>query len=289
MKKTYIKKNMIKIGFLLIVCLFLFNSGCGLDVYTYIEGPDQRYNYPTEESSYENKYFHFATKEVKESDLGSSEYKGVSIYYRIYNCLSTMNSEVSTITNYIYSEDNKAKAVDRLLDTNELNQGYKPLLFRGNSDSILFNENETIKIKIRLSDYQYYESKGNDNDLLDYQAGIFFCKVNDDKDDDDKDNDDKVNDDNGNDYEYKGRPVRYSDDLTFNFGRYRIEDKSKIPQKDDLDVKFTDENQLDEDDIDKWYVAMFAVAVAMDESYTNNYSVPLYLGCIMIDQNEENN
>ena len=83
------------------------------------------------------------------------------------------------------------------------------------------------------------------------------------------------------------RPIRYVDNLTFNFGRYSKETNSRIPDAEDLDVCYSETTS--EEDENRWYVPMFAIGVAMDSSYTYNYSVPLYLGFVIINDNETDN
>ena len=190
-------------------------------------------------------------------------FKGTAVYYRIYNSLSKMNTDVGAITNYIYSEDNKAKAADKLLSTDDKNKGFKPLIYEDYNESILVQGNEEHNLRIRLSDYLYNEDDTNSFD--DYMACIVF----------------------DNDKNTLKRPVRYTDNLTFNFGRYGTETKSRIPSEDDLDVCYTETTS--EDDENRWYVPMFAIGVAMDASYTYNYSVPLYLGFVIIRDDEVDN
>ncbi len=264
MKKTHKNKKLHLRARFLYVCLLLFNTfffcTCGLDKYDYIENPEYLIHRPYESSSFEDKYFEFKTK-----SSSNTMFKGTAVYYRIYNSLSKMNTDVGAITNYIYSEDNKAKAAEKLLTTNEKNQGFKPLLYRGYSESILVEDNGEHSIRIRLSDYQYYED--DEASETTYMACLVFDK--------------------GTANERTERPIRNVDNLTFNFGRYSKETNSRIPDADDLDVCYSETTS--EDDENRWYVPLFAVGVAMDASYTYNYSVPLYLGFVIINDNEMDN
>lgn len=282
MKKTHKKIKMRFSEKLFFMCLLLFNTfflcTCGLDKYEYIESPDYLIHRPYETSTFENKYFEFKTK-----PSSSAAFKGTAVYYRIYNSLSKMNTDVGTITNYIYSEDNKAKAAEKLLSTNEKNQGFKPLLYWDPASNQYYNEpilvnadhysgKESYNIKIRLSDYQYDETedpmvKPYSNMLQNYayMAYIIF-----------DDNADAIK-----------RPIRYVENLTFNFGRYSKETNSRKPDAEDLDVCYSETTS--EDDENRWYVPLFAVGVAMDDSYTYNYSVPLYMGFVIINDDEMNN
>lgn len=264
MKKTHGNKKMHFNASLFCVCLLFLTPllcTCGLDKYEYIEAPDSLLHRPYENSPFNEMYFEFKTKATS-----NSNFRGTAVYYRIYNSLSKMNTDVSNITTYIYSEDNKAKAAEKLLETNEKNQGFKPLLYKDFNEAILIDDKnydakDSHNIKIRLSDYQYYEG---DEDSA-FMAQIVF---------------------DGKEASLK-RPVRYTDNLTFNFGRYSIETKSHKPQEEDLDVCYSETTS--EDDENKWYVPMFAVGVTMDASYTYNYSVPLYLGYAIIRDDDYDN
>lgn len=275
MKKTHNNKKLHLRARFYLVCLLLFNTlflcTCGLDKYEYIEGPEYLIHRPYEDSSYENKYFEFKTKASN-----NSKFKGTAVYYRIYNSLSKMNTDVGNITTYIYSEDNKAKAADLLFATNEKNQGFKPLLYwdpvtkEEYTESILVNikkylPNEAHNIRIRLSDYQYKEGDELSVDANAYMAYIIF------------DNAEKQ----------LKRPIRYVDNLTFNFGRFSTETNSRIPAAEDLDVCYSETTS--EDDENRWYVPMFAIGIATAEDYSPFYSVPLYLGYVIIRDDEIDN
>ena len=275
MKKTHDNKKMHLSARIFIVCLLLFNSfflcTCGLEIYDYIEGPDYLIHRPYEESSYENKYFEFKTKVSDNQKL-----KGTAVYYRIYNSLSKMNTDVGNITTYIYSDDNKAKAADLLFATNEKNQGFKPLLYWDPKEELDYTESILVDkqtygttsshdIKIRLSDYQYKEGDELSIEQYAYMAYIIF----------DEDNDN-----------FK-RPRRYVDNLTFNFGRYSTETNSRIPDKEDLDVCYSETTS--EEDENRWYVPLFAIGIAINADYSPFYSVPLYLGYVIIRDDEIDN
>ena len=83
-------------------------------------------------------------------------------------------------------------------------------------------------------------------------------------------------------------PVRYEDDLSFNFGRDASNDKIPVPYNSstgegDLDVT----GPVPSDGI--WYVAMFAVGVGRDVTYTMQYSNILFLGSVAISSNTPDN
>ena len=270
MKKTHGNKKMhFNVSLFCMCLLFLtpFLCTCGLDKYEYIEKPNQLLHRPYENSSFEDKYFEFQTVSSNNSMI-----IGTDVYYRIYNSLSKMNSDVGTVTNYIYSDDNQARAIEQLLSLK-----FSSLLYKNQDEIILDNETATHKVIIRLTDYQFEEDFEKkliiDKETITnnpYMAYIIFDYGN-------------------NNLKYE-RPVRnngVNNNLTFNFGRYSTEVKSKLPDKDDLDVCYSE--TISSDDENRWYVPMFAVTVAMDETYTFNRSVPLYLGYLIIRDDEYDN
>lgn len=266
MKKAYNKKiKEFEIFLFFIVCLFIFNNGCGLDVYTVVGSPNAEHipNYDT--TDYEQCYFSFTTNEDNNTSAEVNNFQGTSVYYKIYNCHSTMSSEVSNINSYIYSEDNKAKAADRLITSYD----FKTLKYKDSeenikSDILIKKVSETNNkfpnqtVKIRLTDYAEIEEYAS------------YIKITTDS-----------------NITLRGKPVRYQDGYTFNFGRSGTDTNSKIPDETDNDVKFTE--TTDEEDENKWYVPMYAVSVDMNNDYSYNYSVPVYLGCVTIDETKENN
>ena len=104
MKKAYtIKlKHLFKVV-LMCICLFLFNSGCGLDVYYVVNPPSYNIHTPYYDSEFSNCYFEFRTNE-NNNNTEVKKFLGTAIYYKIYKSKSKMDSEVGSITSLINSK-----------------------------------------------------------------------------------------------------------------------------------------------------------------------------------------
>lgn len=263
MKKAY--NNKMKDIFsviLLFVCLFVFNTACGLDIYIVVDEPRSVLHTPYYDSEYADRYFHFRTNENRNNIEVGDKFRGTEIYYKIYNSYSQMSNQVGSINSKINSDDYKADAADQLI----MNYKFVPLKAAGykSTPMITAKAKDSQEIRIRLTDYQ---------DLDAFAADI---KI-----------DDKTLVPNENETTKKTQPLRNFDDLNFNFGRHGADEKSRIPEEGDDDVVFS--STTSDDDAHKWYVPLYAVSVALMEDYTYNYSIPLYLGCVTIDDREENN
>lgn len=160
MKKT--QKSKLRYNFisLLILCLFLFNTGCGLEEYIIIEEPSGTNWTPTSTSTYEDKYFEFRTNE-RNSDF----FVGTNIYYKIFNSSSSL--DYSSIVSLANDEDKKSTAT-----TSMINKGYKLLRNdREASSSCLIPKNQdklSQTVKIRLTDYHKMD---------DWASGIYIDDV----------------------------------------------------------------------------------------------------------------
>ena len=258
MKKAYtIKlKHLFKVV-LMCICLFLFNSGCGLDVYYVVNPPSYNIHTPYYDSEFSNCYFEFRTNE-NNNNTEVKKFLGTAIYYKIYKSKSKMDSEVGSITSLINSTDNKANAAPRLTST----YNFKTLKAENLSGGVLIEHNDSSdqNVFIRLTDYI-----GSDGQVVPgYEAVV------------------KIGDTS------YGKPLRDEDNLNFNFASYRTDEKSAVPQEGDSDVQ-ENPTSTDSEDDNKWYVPLFAVGLSLNDDYTNTSSVPLYLGCVTIKDNEEDN
>ncbi len=259
MKKAYTRKlkHLFKVV-LLGICLFLFNSGCGLDVYYVVKSPDtiiHRTYYDTADPK--DRRFEFLTQENNDN-TEVKKFLGTAVYYKIYKSKSKMDSEVGSITSLIDSTDNKANAAPRLTST----YNFKPLRAEKLSGAVLIEHNDSSDqtVWIRLTDYI-----GSDGLVVPgYEAEVRI-----------------------NDISY-GKPIRDEDGLNFNFASYRKDEKSAVPKEGDSDVQ-ENPTSTDSDDDNRWYVPLFAVGLSLNDDYTNTSSVPLYLGCVTIKDNEEDN
>lgn len=252
--KTYTK---FKYLFLLIniVCLFLFNMGCGLDVFYVIEAPSVIVHEPSYDSTdYSERYFSFYTNESSSGTSGFN-FSGTDVYYRIYDSSSQMQSEVNVLVTLANDDTTSVNAASKMIDT----YSYCKLRIDEYYDEPLIPyTGSNRQIYIRLTDYQ---------DIEDYSARIL---------------------EGGEDGSYLNSsstltvPVRNTDRASFNFGRDGDNDQLPVQGDDDVDYISGPTDSL-------WYVAMFAVAVGYDYTYTNYFSNILYLGSVTIDASTEDN
>ena len=218
MKKAYtIKlKHLFKVV-LMCICLFLFNSGCGLDVYYVVNPPSYNIHTPYYDSEFSNCYFEFRTNE-NNNNTEVKKFLGTAIYYKIYKSKSKMDSEVGSITSLINSTDNKANAAPRLTST----FNFKTLKAENLSGGVLIEHNDSSdqNVFIRLTDYI-----GSDGQVVPgYEAVV------------------KIGDTS------YGKPLRDEDNLNFNFASYRTDEKSAVPQEGDSDVQENPPSTESEDD-----------------------------------------
>lgn len=256
MKKTC---KLIKVLILLlpVTCLFLFNSGCGLDTVYVLDSPHLIVHSPeAQNESQDTKYFEFYTNES--TNIEGFTFQGTEVYYKIYNSYSQMTSETSVLQTLSNDTDKSATAADKMINnTSSGGYGYKALKVAGNQTSPLIPDSgSNERVYIRLTDYQNVE---------DYSAKIL------------------VNGQYLNGSVSKTVPVRNTADRrTFNFGRNGSLDI--VPTSVDDDVKYSSGVSSS-----TWYVAMFAAGIGIDASYQNYYSNILYLGSVSIDASRYDN
>ncbi|MCR5189430.1 MAG: hypothetical protein K6C97_10880 [Treponema sp.] len=252
--KTYKK---FKYSFLLLclVCLFLFNMGCGLDVFYVIEAPTTIIHSPSYDSTdFSESYFAFYTNETNISSTSGLKFKGTEVYYRIFDSSSQMQSEVNTLVSLSNDDSTSSTAADTMIKS----YGFSKLRVKDNYEEPLIPYSGTNKnIYIRLTDYQDIEAYSA-RILEDGASGTYL-----------------------NSATSKTVPVRNAY-YTFNFGRDGSTDK--VPEKDDDDFDY-----ISGPTDSKYYVAMFAVAFGYDAAYTNYYSNILYLGSVTIDASTTDN
>ncbi len=231
------------------VCLLFFNTACGLDVFYVMESPVTNVHTPSYDSSdFAERYFSFFTNENVSTNSGFS-FKGTDIYYRIFDSSSQMQSEVNSLISLSNNESTSNTAATKMIETYKFNKlrisGYY-------EEPLIPYSGQNRQIYIRLTDYQSIE---------DYSARIL------------------EGGENGsyvNSSVTKTIPVRNVNRTSFNFGRSGSNDKAPAKGDDDVDYISGPTNNT-------WYVAMFAVAVGYDSTFTNYYSNILYLGSVTID------
>lgn len=265
MKKAHLKTKLLnRINLVFILCFLIFNStGCGLD--TYIVMPEPVISI-TKAPDYQNidkveNYFEFVTNEKDAGFPLDFKFLGTDVYYKIYSNANTMKTEINMLVSLASSSTTKAKSAEKLINpSSSSGYGYKSLKSTNYNNSPLVlasSTNENQRVYIRLTDYQNSEE---------YSAKIL------------------VNGAYIKNSALKTVPIRNSsDDLTFNFGRTGPKDKVPLATGED-DVKYTTETEAG-----MWYVAMFAVGVGRDTTYTTYYSNIEYLGSVTIDVNSEDN
>lgn len=249
MKKAYSNSRFKKNILGIIVCLFIFNfASCGLDSFYVIEAPKQGRANPMYSSVEEiEKYFEFYTYEAWFDPASEFKFAGTDVYYRIYNNSDTLVSETSRIQTLADSTTSSSSAATTLVDTYK----YTKLKLRGHKQSTLIPyTGSDRKVHIRLSDF-------DENDI----ARIEIDSV------------------------YQGEPLRNSsDELTFKFNKYKENtDRNRKPLEGDSDVKY---GRFSQTDPNEWYIAMFALAVGRDSTFTEIQSIPVYLGSICIQEDD---
>lgn len=231
---------------------------CGLETITYLDEPSGTINSPTAESGYDLRYFQFETAKKGEAQV---ENFGTAVYYKIYNNTTTILSNLSTIDS-LNNSTNETAAATKVIE--ELN--YKPLGTSAGTHNPLIENDNSIKVTIRLTNY--HEEIGNNNIA-------------------------KIEGIGGDTW----IPLRYGNRWTFDFGR---NDDDKMAQGLANDVKNVLPKEGDEDviygtftdDTKKiWYVDMYAVTTgsSTDGNFTQYYSKVLHLGYVAIDPNDKHN
>ncbi|NLC93974.1 MAG: hypothetical protein GX677_11110 [Treponema sp.] len=235
-----------------LICLFVLSS-CGLDTLLVLYVPTSKQNDPNVESLWDKKYFDFWTSDTTNQNTISSEYTflGTNIFYKIYNNTTTMNSEISTIST-ISNSTNYQNAIEKLTNVKSSGgYGYKQLKASGSSatpivPASLLKINQ--RVYIRLTDY---------NSSSEYSSRFTI-------------DDSSI-----------GQPRR-DNGKNFNFGRSVSDSNAQIPSSSDSDVEYSSTFTA----ANKWYVVLYAVSVARDSTYTNQYSNVINLGAVMIDSSE---
>ena len=260
--------------FLFSVCLFLFSS-CGLDVVYYLDTPYLTHNTPEYTTAFDNRYFEFTTNDRGNSGQEGFDYLGTAVYYKIYNNVSTMNSNIAAVSS-LNSSTNESAAASHLIDSYK----YQPLgLSSGTKNPLVpvSDDGNNQRVYIRLSNYLETVS-------ADYKATV------------------RIRPDGGDDSSWseQGIPLRTGNRYTFDFGRDYDDVSSElaadrvenaVPASDDSstigDVSYS--SSFTDSDKKIWYVDLYAIAVGQDSSFTQYYSGVLHLGSVAIDPNEDDN
>ena len=147
MNKTSCKKIR-SFALVLVGCLILFNTGCGLDTFYEINSPSVIHEPIYSSEMKEENYFDFWTSE---NDYEGITFLGTEVYYKIYDSTSKLNSEYSSISSAASSDSTSNQAADRLKVT------YKYQTLRSSNDTganiLIPSENQNRRVRIRLSNY----------------------------------------------------------------------------------------------------------------------------------------
>lgn len=255
--------------FFFLCCLFGFTA-CGLDEFYELDPPVRCNNQPDSNTEYATRYFEFTTNETGENNKNyidsSSSFKflGTAIYYKIYNNLSTMDSDITTISTLINST-NYSNAVSRIRETLSYQELGTVKIENSQRREISTNplisaQGKNRTVYIRLTNYQ---------DTKEFSARILIDK------------------EPLKDGDFELYPSRSGSNKSFDFGRTE-DDKEVNVEPSQGDVDFAS-GTFTEPDNKKYYVNMYAIAVGRDTTYTNYYSNALHLGSVSITATEEDN
>ena len=246
MNKVFCRKRFL-ISFILTGYLILFNTACGLDTFYVIDAPYHVYHAPEyDELEYtptEN-YFEF---ETEDHEYDGVKFIGTEVYYKIYKSSSELDRAVNVLCDTANNEETSYNSSTKLIDTYK----YLPLLAEGytGENILLPKSGSNQKVYIRLSDID----------------GIYLAKIT-------------VDGQNIHGATDLVKPVRnITNHYSFNFKELPSD---QLPQEDS--TSNPDYNYSGSSDGEYLYVAMFAVAVAQDNTYARIYSNILYLGSVAI-------
>ncbi len=252
MKKTY--SNNRKVLFFLgvfAVCLSFFNTSCGLDVLdAVLDDPFSTDTIPNESSDYDSMTFKFSTSKLDNANDFGKAY----VYYKIYNSVSTKDSEKSNIDSITSDSSRRHNAYSTLINS----YSYQSLHYvktSGGQDQEFLLDNKAQDVTIRLTNY------GTEA----FSANITV---------------------DGN---TAGIPVRLNG-KSFDFGRTGDNDEKpvKVPSAEEntSDVK----RLLDDPSIDVFYVVLYGIFYMPSDSFDKTiYSPVHYLGEVKIDASKEFN
>lgn len=255
--------------FFFLCCLFGFTA-CGLDEFYELDPPVRCNNQPDTDTEFASRYFEFTTNETGENNKNyidpSSSFKflGTAIYYKIYNNLEKMQTDITQISALINST-NYSNAVSKIRET----LSYQELGTVKIEDTqrketsinpLISAQGKNRTVYIRLTNYQ---------DTKEFSARILIDKEP-----------LKAGD-------FELYPSRSGSNKSFDFGR--TEDDKEVhvePSQGDVDFVYGTFTELENK---KYYVNMYAIAVGRDTTYTNYYSNALHLGSVSITATEKDN
>lgn len=247
---------------LFFVSFLLFLSACGLEEVISIEAPTVTNNNPLYSSDdYTTWYFSFVTRESGQPD----SFIGTQVYYKIYNNVSKLGSDRSSITTVNYAENGTASAT-RMIET----LSFQPLGTSVPTGNSVFVENagSNRSVILRLKDYanRSAEYSGTDRHIQDACVGIR----------------------SGTEYVYETYiPYRNGNSKSFDFFDEDDDDDSNERDVEPVEGDSDYYHSSSATEADTYYVQLFAVGTAWNVSTCSPvYSLVLDLGSVRIKKGE---
>lgn len=240
----------------LIMCFF--SGSCGLDVY-YILYPPSESRYVDQDTDALGRYFSFRTADQENSEMDI--FIGTTVIYKIYNTLSKLLSDSSSIS--IYNDEFSEKGYNRAIAL-----GYQQMLTSNSDYPLVSKSNNNKTVEIRLFTEGFGENP--------YEAGI------------------KISDQYTMDGSDKAIPLRSENARTFAFYSSEkntivndVSYSNEVPTQEDIDVSFVELEESSQENV--WYVNAYAVSVGMTSDFTYKYSELEPLGFIVIKESDFTN
>ena len=248
---------------LCLAALFVLFAACGIEVYIYLEPVSTYINKPGSAADEALNYVAFVTSDIANYDSAEDYFKGFEIYYRIYNNITTLNSDVSAIDSYSEDTDTQALAYSYLISTKSYSRltgssrltGY-PLIEASDSAS---PANRAVYIRM------YNAVSGS------YTAGIKVYTLASSQ--SDSENGTLL-------YDY-GSARRTISSVSRNQNKYTFQ--IDYITSSDSDVSWSTSSTSD----GTLYVQFYVMAYGYDESFSNIYSIPYNLGYITLTEDFE--
>jgi len=252
-------------------CFIILNDSCGLDTVLTVYPPNREHSIDdcatTVATEYANSFLSFS---INTEGLPEHSFLGVDLYYKIYTNKSECQSEKSNLEGSANNNSTAYTSYDSMIS-----KGYKALRRTGFHDEPLLYGDNRDPFVLR------FVTTGSFND----PDNAFYSYVGPAKKTDASGAIDRITPiitygDRKNYIPLRSLATNYQKEFSFDFGRNVYEEagfKVKIPVSGDSDIKyssFTDTNS--------YYVAVFAVQIAKDDSFVRYYSPIEYLGSVKI-------
>ena len=245
-----------------LAALFILFAACGIEVYIYLEPISTYINKPGSAVDEALNYVAFVTSDVENSYSASGYFKGFEIYYRIYNNLTTLNSDVTAIESYSEDDDTQALAYSYLIST----KSYSRLTAKGRlTDYPLIPASSSASNNRAVYIRMYSTVSGA------YTAGVKVYELA----------SPQSASEEGTLIADYGSPRRTISSVSRDTNNYTFQLDYIASGNSDVywSTSSTSEGTL--------YVQFFTMAYGYDESFSNIYSVPYNLGYITLTEDYE--